>query len=54
METQNPSSLLWLVAHIGLINDFYVLNQLSLCLSKEKVAKRKDASQGRRLLMVSC
>ncbi|MBQ3725907.1 MAG: hypothetical protein II902_02425 [Selenomonadaceae bacterium] len=37
------------VAFLGLMNDFYVLNQLSLCLSKEKVAKRKDTSQGRLL-----
>ncbi|MBQ3335973.1 MAG: hypothetical protein IJG80_01050 [Selenomonadaceae bacterium] len=28
---------------------FIFLNQLSLCLSKEKVAKRKDPSQGRLL-----
>jgi len=35
------------VAFSRLIDFFYVLNLLSLCASKEKEAKRKDASQGR-------
>ncbi|MBQ3337788.1 MAG: hypothetical protein IJG80_10335 [Selenomonadaceae bacterium] len=35
------------VVLFGLRKFFRSLNQLSLCLSKEKVAKRKDPSQGR-------
>jgi len=34
----------------GLKKFFRLMNQLSLCLSKEKVAKRKDPSRGRLLV----
>ncbi|MBQ3336349.1 MAG: hypothetical protein IJG80_02990 [Selenomonadaceae bacterium] len=37
------------VVLVGLKKFFRLMNQLSLCLSKEKVAKRKDPSQGRLL-----
>ncbi|MBR3498173.1 MAG: hypothetical protein IKO05_04180 [Selenomonadaceae bacterium] len=47
---QNLSSLPWRAVLIGLRNIFCLINQLSLCSSKEKVAKRKDASQGRLLV----
>ncbi|MBR3498195.1 MAG: hypothetical protein IKO05_04290 [Selenomonadaceae bacterium] len=36
----------------GLMNDFYFLNQLFFCLSKRKVAKEKDTSQGRGSSMI--
>ena len=38
------------VASIGRENIFFLMNLLSLCASKEKEAKRKDASQGRSLV----